>query len=70
LTSVYELIVAASDNNVGQGATMLQLVFPEAYFADQEVIVGELNEYYQFRILGEPIMEGSYAVDCICGLYW
>ena len=55
-------VVAASDTNVGRGGTLLQLVFPEAYFADGEVIVGELNEYYQFRIIEEPVMEGSNAV--------
>lgn len=56
------VINSGTSGNIGQGATVIQLVFPEAYFADQEVIVGELNEYYQFRILGEPVMEGSYAV--------
>lgn len=29
---------------------------------DGEVLVGELNEYYQFRILGDPTMEGNTAV--------
>lgn len=47
---------------VGQGGAIIQLVFPEAYFADGEVIVGELNEYYQFRIIAEPTMEGPNAV--------
>ena len=42
------VINSSTTGNIGQGATVIQLVFPEAYFADQEVIVGELNEYYYF----------------------
>jgi hypothetical protein len=54
--------VAPTDTNVGQGGSLIQLVFPEPYFAESEVIVGELNEFYQFRIVEEPIMEGPNAV--------
>ena len=47
---------------VGAGTTPFYLVFPEDWFADGEYIVGNLNELYQFRILGDPRMEGTNAV--------
>ena len=49
-------------SNVGVGTAPFYLVFPEDWFADGEFIVGELNEVYQFRILGDPRMEGTNAV--------
>ena len=55
-------VVGAADTGVGRAGSLIQLVFPEPYFADGEIIVGELNEYYQFRIIEDPIMEGSNAV--------
>lgn len=57
-------------SNVGVGTAPFYLVFPEDWFADGEFIVGELNEVYQFRILGDPRMEGTNAVDFICRLMW
>ena len=71
------LIEARNENGVkveddggmtGAGTAPFYLVFPEDWFADQEVIVGSLNEVYQFRILGDPRMEGTNAVDFICRL--
>lgn len=56
------VITAAHADGIGRNGALIQLVFPEAYFADGEVIVGELNEYYQFRIIDEPTMEGPNAV--------
>ena len=47
---------------VGAGTAPFYLVFPEDWFADGEYIVGNLNELYQFRILGDPRMEGTNAV--------
>ena len=47
---------------VGVGTAPFYLVFPEDWFADGEYIVGSLNEVYQFRILGDPRMEGTNAV--------
>ena len=47
---------------VGAGTTPFYLVFPEDWFADGEVIVGNLNEIYQFRILGDAKIEGTNAV--------
>ena len=47
---------------VGAGTTPFYLVFAEDWFADGEVIAGNLNEVYPFRILGDPHMEGTNAV--------
>lgn len=47
---------------IGVGTVPFYLVFPEDWFADGEYIVGNLNEIYQFRILGDPRMEGTNAV--------
>ena len=55
-------VVTAESPNVGVGTAPFYLVFPEAWFADGEYIVGNLNELYQFRILGDARMEGSNAV--------
>lgn len=49
-------------NMIGEGTSPFYLVFPEDWFADGEYIVGNLNELYQFRILGDPRMEGTNAV--------
>lgn len=47
---------------IGAGTAPFYLVFGEDWFADGEYIVGNLNEIYQFRILGDPRMEGTNAV--------
>lgn len=56
--------VVVEDNGkmIGAGTAPFYLVFPEDWFADGEFIVGNLNEVYQFRILGDARMEGSNAV--------
>ena len=54
--------VTKEDNMIGAGTSPFYLVFPEDWFADGEYIVGNLNELYQFRILGDPRMEGTNAV--------
>lgn len=62
--------VTSSDSNIGVGGELIKLVFPEQYFALGEVIVGELNEYYQFRIVEEPTYEGTdvvYWVELMAG---
>lgn len=51
-----------SGGNIGAGTMPFYLVFAEDWFADGEVIVGNLNEIYQFRVLGEAKMEGTDAV--------
>lgn len=54
--------VKEGDLNVGAGTAPFYLVFPEDWFADGEVIVGNLNQVYPFRILGDARMEGTNAV--------
>lgn len=55
-------VVTSSSGNVGAGTAPFYLVFPEDWFADGEYIVGNLNEVYQFRILGDARFEGTNAV--------
>ena len=55
-------IVTSTSGNVGAGTTPFYLVFGKDWFADGEYIVGNLNEVYQFRILGDARMEGTNAV--------
>lgn len=55
-------VVEEGDPNVGVGTAPFHLVFPEDWFADGEVIVGNLNQIYPVRILGDARMEGTNAV--------
>jgi hypothetical protein len=55
-------VVTDSTGMVGVGTAPFYLVFPEDWFADGEFIVGNMNELYQFRILGDARMEGTNAV--------
>jgi hypothetical protein len=55
-------VVTADSDNVGVGTSPFYLVFAEDWFADGEVIVGNLNQVYPFRVLGDPRMEGTNAV--------
>jgi len=55
-------VAPADTENVGAGTEPFYLVFAKDWFADGEYIVGNLNEVYQFRILGDPKMEGTNAV--------
>lgn len=57
-----EVVEADSNKMVGANTAPFELVFNEDWFADGEIIVGNLNEIYQFRILGNPRMEGTNAV--------
>lgn len=56
------VVVTADSGMIGAGTAPFYLVFPEDWFADGEYIVGNLNEIYQFRILGDARNEGSNAV--------
>ena len=49
-------------SNVGVNGEPFYLVFAEDWFADQEVIVGELNEIYPIRILADGRNEGTNTV--------
>ena len=55
-------IVAADGGNVGVAGEPFYLVFGEDWFADGEVIVGELNEIYPIRVLGNGRNEGTNTV--------
>lgn len=54
--------VSKGMGNIGAGTAPFYLVFGKDWFADGEYIVGNLNELYQFRILGDARMEGTNAV--------
>ena len=56
-------IVEADADNVGVNGEPFYLVFAEDWFADGEVVVGELNEVYPIRILAEGRNEGTNTVD-------
>lgn len=55
-------VVTKESGMVGAGTAPFYLVFPFAWFAKGEYIVGELNEAYQFRVLEDERMEGTNAV--------
>lgn len=47
---------------IGAGVEPFYLVFAEDWFADGEVIFGNLNQIYPIRILGDARLEGTNAV--------
>lgn len=55
-------VVESDADNVGMNTEPFYLVFPEDWFADGEIIFGNLNEIYPMRILGDARLEGSNAV--------
>jgi len=55
-------VVTAQSGNIGVAGEPFYLVFAEVWFSDGNVIVGNLNEVYPLRVLGEPRMEGTNAV--------
>ncbi len=65
------IITSAAASNVGVGGEPFYLVFAEDWFADGEVIVGDLNEVYPVRVLGEGRNEGTntvYKVELMGGI--
>lgn len=56
------VVVTKSTGMVGANTTPFYLVFAEDWFAKGEVIVGNLNEVYQFRILEEARFEGTNVI--------
>lgn len=54
-----------TDGLAGENGRPFYVVFPEDWFADGEVIVGELNEVYPLRILGDGRNEGTNTVYCV-----
>lgn len=60
-----------TEDNAGVNGEPFYLVFAEDWFADGEVIVGELNEYYPIRVLGDARNEGTqyvYKVELMGGI--
>ena len=55
-------VITKDSGMVGAGTCPFYLVFGEDWFADGQYIVGNLNELYQFRILGDARFEGTNAV--------
>ena len=51
--------IGATDK-CGKNFTEFYLVFPEAYFTDVNLIVGERNEVYPIQILDDPKPAGNY----------
>jgi hypothetical protein len=57
-------------SQAGIGFTTFQMVFPEQWFTDENIIVGHKNEKYPLQIKGDPIPEGTnwvYTVELITG---
>ena len=60
-----------SETVLGANGEPFYLVFAEDWFADGEVIVGELNEIYPLRVLGNGRNEGTntvYKVELMGGI--
>lgn len=55
-------VLTGAETGVGAAGARVELVFGENYFFDGEVIVGEKNERYPLRIVGEPTQEGDNTV--------
>jgi hypothetical protein len=55
----------------GKNFTEFELVFPEQWFTDENIIVGEKNELYSMQIQADPTPEGTnnwvYKVKLITG---
>jgi hypothetical protein len=54
--------ITGSDNGVGAVNTRFDLYFAEDWFADGNQIVGEKNELYPLRVIGDGRPDGMYAV--------
>lgn len=55
-------VITSSSDNAGANNAPFFLVFAEDWFADGEVIVGNMNQVYPFRILGPGSPEGTNTV--------
>ena len=65
------IVTSATLTNIGMNTEPFYLVFAEDWFADGEVIVGELNEVYPLRVLGDGRNEGTntvYKVELMGGI--
>lgn len=46
-------------SEAGKNFSEFELVFPEQWFSDENVIVGEKNEVYSMQVIADPTPEGS-----------
>ncbi len=63
--------VTSTTGNVGVGTEPFYLVFAENYFANGEIIFGNLNQVYPIRVLGNAVEEGTnyrYKVELMGGI--
>jgi hypothetical protein len=61
--------VTAADQ-AGLNHTEFELVFPEQWFSDENIVVGEKNEVYPMQVIADPTPEGTnwvYRVRLITG---
>lgn len=56
-------VIDKDADNVGVNGETFYLVFAEDWFPDGVVIVGELNEVYPIRVLGDGRAEGTNTVN-------
>ena len=49
----------STSSRVGKGGARFTLTFPEQYFSDTNLIVGEQNSVYPIRIVGIPVPNGT-----------
>lgn len=64
-------VLADGDGNYGIGGEPFYVLFPEDWWADGNVIVGEKNEIYPLRVLGDGRFEGNnvlYKVELMGGV--
>lgn len=57
-----KVITSEDETNVGMNGEPFYLVFAEDWFPDGVIIVGELNEVYPIRVLGDGRAEGTNTV--------
>lgn len=55
-------VVEDTEAMIGANTEPFYLVFAEDWFADGEVIFGNLNQIYPIRVLGDARLEGTNAV--------
>ena len=63
-------VALTSAGKAGLGVSEFELVFPEQWFSDENIIVGERNELYSMQIKADPTPEGTnwvYRVELITG---
>lgn len=55
-------VVEDTDEGIGKGRSLIELVYAEKYFTKMHVIVGHRPDVYQFRIIEEPYEDGTNYV--------